>query len=278
MENLNNRYHLRDLIGEGGMALVYRGFDTQLEREVAIKIMKDTHKKEREFITRFEREAKIAAALQHNGIVRIYDYGESKNCHFMVYELIEGTNLRQYLKVHAPFDFERTIVIAHDIASALGAAHFRGIVHRDIKPANVLIERTGLLKLADFGIAIFYNDLELTQLTKNEALIGTASYMAPEQARKMPISPATDIYSLGAVMYEMITGQRPFSGSSTLAIIVQHISEKPTPPHLLAPNIPQALEEIIMRCLEKEPEMRYKNGRALANALENLADEDFIST
>jgi serine/threonine protein kinase len=214
--------------------------------------------------------------LEHPNIVQIYDYGQEESDHFIVAELVEGTTLRRYLHAKGILDVDRTVIIAHDVALGLAAAHRKGIIHRDVKPANILVGRGGTIKLSDFGIATFYKDVDATQLTKIGAIIGTTLYMAPEQARKKTISPATDIYSLGAVMYEMITGHPPFTGSSALALMLQHIEEPPIPPCQLIPSIPHEVEEIIMRCLVKEPEKRFKNGGALANALERLGDKDFI--
>ncbi|HLG78920.1 MAG TPA: protein kinase, partial [Ktedonobacteraceae bacterium] len=224
------------------------------------------------FVTRFQREAKAASALQHPNIVQVYDYGQSDGNYFIVMELIDGTDLRRYLRSRGILATERAIIIAHDIALGLGAAHRRGIVHRDVKPQNVLVGRDGSIKLTDFGIASVYKDINDERLTTTGMTLGTVQYYAPEQAQGEIVSPAADVYALGIVMYEMMTGRTPFDGDTPVAVAMAHIQDPPTPPSHLNPNIPAALEEIILRCLEKVPEMRYRDGNVLARALESLGD------
>jgi serine/threonine-protein kinase len=186
-------------------------------------------------------------------------------------EFVEGTDLRRYLKKHGLLDNDRAIEIAHDVALGLGAAHKRGIVHRDVKPQNVMVNDSGLVKLTDFGIASMYKDAEAERLTTTGMTLGTVQYYAPEQAQGEIVSPAADIYALGIVMYEMLAGRTPFDGDTPVAVAMRHIQDTPEPPSTYNPRISPGLERIILRCLEKDPRDRYRDGDALAYALENLA-------
>src|SRR5438067_3982588 len=271
-EVLGERYKLQDPIGRGGMATIYRGQDLRMDRVVAIKVLREVYSTDPKFVTRFQREAKAASALQHPNIVQVYDYGQTDGNYFIVMELVEGTDLRRYLRSRGVLAVDRAIIIAHDVALGLGAAHRRGIVHRDVKPQNVLVGRDGSIKLTDFGIASVYKDINAERLTTTGMTLGTVQYYAPEQAQGEIVSPAADVYALGIVMYEMLAGRTPFDGDTPVAVAMQHIQDLPTPPSHLNPSIPPALEEIIMRCLEKVPEMRFRDGSQLARALESLAD------
>src|SRR5947199_1320681 len=273
-EVLGERYKLQDPIGRGGMATIYRGQDLRMDRVVAIKVLREVYSTDPKFVTRFQREAKAASALQHPNIVQVYDYGQTDGNYFIVMELVEGTDLRRYLRSRGVLAVDRAIIIAHDVALGLGAAHRRGIVHRDVKPQNVLVGRDGSIKLTDFGIASVYKDINAERLTTTGMTLGTVQYYAPEQAQGEIVSPAADVYALGIVMYEMVTGHPPFDGDSPVAVAMQHIQDVPTPPSHLNPNLSPALEEIILRCLEKVPEMRFRDGSQLARALESLADSE----
>jgi len=247
----------------------------RMERVVAIKVLREVYSTDPKFVTRFQREAKAASSLQHPNIVQVYDYGQSDGNYFIVMELVEGTELRRYLRSRGVLAIDRAIIIAHDVALGLGAAHRRGIVHRDVKPQNILVGRDGSIKLTDFGIASVYKDINAERLTPTGTPLGPALYFAPEQARGEIVSPAADVYALGIVMYEMLTGRTPFDGDTPVAVAMQHIQDLPTPPSQLNPGIPPALEEIITRCLEKVPEMRFRDGSVLARALEQLGEEEF---
>jgi len=271
-EVLGERYKLEDRIGHGGMATIYRGQDLRMERVVAIKVLREVYSTDPKFVTRFQREAKAASSLQHPNIVQVYDYGQTDGNYFIVMELVEGTDLRRYLRSRGMLAIDRAIIIAHDVALGLGAAHRRGIVHRDVKPQNVLVGRDGTIKLTDFGIASVYKDINAERLTTTGMTLGTVQYYAPEQAQGEIVSPAADVYALGIVMYEMLTGRTPFDGDTPVAVAMQHIQDLPLPPSQFNPNIPPPLEEIILRCLEKVPEMRYRDGSTLAHALESLGD------
>ena len=282
IEVLGDRYQLQEPIGRGGMATIYRGRDRRMDRVVAIKVLRDIYSTDTKFVTRFQREAKAASALQHPNIVQVYDYGQTDGNYFIVMELVEGTDLRRYLRSrinqHGVLDTERAIIIAHDVALGLGAAHRRGIVHRDVKPQNILVGRDGSIKLTDFGIASVYKDINAERLTTTGMTLGTVQYYAPEQAQGEIVFPAADVYALGIVMYEMLTGHTPFDGDTPVAVAMQHIQDPPVPPSQYNPAIPPALEEIILRCLEKVPEMRFRDGSELARALETLGDPDAMST
>ena len=273
IEVMGERYQLQDPIGRGGMATIYRGRDLQMDRVVAIKVLREVYNINPKFVQRFQLEAKAASALQHPNIVQVYDWGQTEGKYYIVMELVEGTDLRRYLHFKkGVLDTDRSVIIAHDVALGLGAAHRRGIVHRDVKPQNILVGHDGSIKLTDFGIVSVYKDIDPERLTTTGMTLGTVHYYAPEQAQGEIVSPAADVYSLGIVMYEMLTGRPPFDGNSPVAIAMQHIQDPPTPPHQLNPTIPPALEGIILRCLEKVPEMRFRDGSQLARALETLGD------
>jgi serine/threonine protein kinase len=253
---LGGRYQLQDPIGRGGLATIYRGWDLHMERVVAVKVLREVYSTDPKFVTRFQREAKVMTLLQHPNIVQGYDYGQTNGNYFIVMELVEGTDLHLYLHSREILDVNRAIIIAHDVAIGLGAAHRRGIIHRDLKLKDILIGRAGEVKLIDFGLG----------MTLNGRL-----YSSPEYLQGEIVTPASDIYSLGIVMYQMVTGRTPYDGDTPVEIALRHITELPEPPSQLNPNIPTALEEIILRCLEKVPNMRFRDGNQLAQALESLA-------
>src|SRR5579884_1780060 len=274
IEILGERYQLQDPIGRGDMATIYRGHDMRMDHTVAIKVLREVYSTDPKFVTRFQREAKAASSLQHPNIVQVYDYGQTEGNYFIVMEYINGTDLRRYLRSRGVLAVDPAIIIAHDVALGLGAAHRRGIVHRDVKPQNILVGRDGSIKLTDFGIASVYKDINAERLTTTGMTLGTVQYYAPEQAQGEIVSPAADVYALGIVMYEMLTGRTPFDGDTPVAVAMQHNQEAPTPPRQLNPNIGSALEEIILKCLEKEPGARFRDGSALARALELLVEEE----
>ena len=274
IEVLGDRYQLQDPIGRGGMATIYRARDLRMDRVVAVKVLREVYSTDPKFVRRFQVEAKAASALQHPNIVQVFDYGQTDGNYYIVMELVEGTDLRRYLRSRGVLDVDRAIIIAHDVALGLGAAHRRDIVHRDVKPQNVLVGRGGSIKLTDFGIASVYKDINAERLTTTGMTLGTVQYYAPEQAQGEIVSPAADVYALGIVMYEMVTGHPPFDGDSPVAVAMQHIQDIPTPPSQINPNLSPPLEEIILRCLEKVPEMRFRDGSQLARALESLADNE----
>jgi hypothetical protein len=269
---LGDRYQVQDPPGQDGIITTCRGWDTYLNRAVTIQVLRDEYSADPKVVTSFQREAKAASSLQHPNIVQVYDYGQTDGINFIVMELVEGTDLRRYLRSRGMLDIDRAVIIAHDVALALGAAHRRGMVHRDVKPQNVLVGRDGSIKLTGFGIASCSNNIYAERLTKMGMTLGTVQYCAPEQAQGEMVTPAADVYALGIVMYEMLTDHLPFDGDSPVAVVMQHIMGTPVPPSQLNPTIPPALEEIILRCLEKVPEMRFRDGSSLARALEMLGE------
>lgn len=276
IEVLGERYQLQEAIGRGGMATIYRGHDMRMDRVVAIKVLREVYSTDPKFVTRFQREAKAASSLQHPNIVQVYDYGQSEGNYFIVMELVDGKDLRHYLRSRGVLAVDRAVIITHDVALGLGAAHRRQIVHRDVKPQNILVGHDGSIKLTDFGIASVYKDINAERLTTTGMTLGTVQYYAPEQAQGEIVNPAADVYALGIVMYEMLTGRTPFEGDTPVAVAMQHIQDAPLAPSQLNPNIPPALEEIILRCLEKVPDMRYRNGTLLARALELLSEQEGV--
>ncbi len=250
------------------MADVYVAEDQRLGRRVAVKVLHGQLAMSEAFVERFRREAQAAAGLQHPNVVGIFDWGrdEEQGLYYMVMELVKGRNLRQVLKSEGTLLPQRVAEIASDSASALSAAHRAGIVHRDIKPANVLLTGDGTVKVTDFGIARAWDDTE--QLTKTGAVIGTATYFSPEQAQGLPADARSDVYSLGIVMYELLTGQPPFSGESPVAVAYQHVREEVNPPTRVNARIPAELEDIVMRALAKDPDHRYQTADDMRDDLE----------
>jgi serine/threonine protein kinase len=277
-EVLGDRYLLQNLIGSGGMANIYVARDLQMDRAVAVKVLHEFYGTYPKFVRRFQIEAKAAASLHHPNVVQVYDYGQTDGNYYIVMELVEGIDLYRYLRSRGVLDVGRAIIIAHDVALGLSAAHRRGIVHRDVKPQNVLIGKDGSIKLADFGIASVYTDMNVDRLTTAGMTLGSVLYFAPEQAQGEIVSPAADVYALGIVLYEMLTGHTPFDGNTPVVVAMQHLKDQPDPPSQFNPYISPALEQIILRCLEKAPEMRFQDGSQLARALERFGDAEMDAT
>ena len=254
---LAERYELISHIARGGMADVWEARDTLLNRRVAVKLLHQQLSDDRAFVERFRREARAAANLSHPNIVSIYDWGEEGSTYFIVMELIDGRSLRDIIKREGALLPRRAAEIAAEIAAALSVAHREGIIHRDTKPANVLLAADGTVKVTDFGIARAWNDSE--ELTRTGAVIGTATYFSPEQARGDQADERSDIYSLGVVLYEMLTGLPPFTGDSPVSIAYQHVQEPAMLPSADNPDIPHDLERIVMRAMDKTPELRYQS-------------------
>lgn len=265
---LNNRYEIESPIGQGGMASVYRARDLRLGRSVAVKILHQRYANDDEFVQRFDHEAMSAASLSaHPHIVDVYDVGEHGNTHYIVMGLIEGEDLKWLIDREAPMQINRALQIVEQVADALGFAHRQGFIHRDIKPQNILIDRNGQAHITDFGIA---KSKLSTAVTQAGMTYGTADYISPEQAQGLDVQPQSDIYSLGMVLYEMLTGQLPFKGDTPMAVAIQHIQSTPVAPRQLNAAIPPALETIILQALSKDPRERPDSAQTFAMQLRNF--------
>lgn len=266
---LVNRYELLEKIGEGGMGIVYKAKCTLLNRFVAVKVLKAEFNDYEDFITRFKQEANSIASLSHLNIVNVYDAGSENNVNFIVMEYINGKTLKQVIKEKIRLSSLNTLDISLQIASALECAHKNNIIHRDIKPENILITEDNSVKLTDFGIAKIVDSVTLT-ISNN--IIGSVHYLSPEQAKGKSVDSRTDIYSLGIVMYEMITGQVPFTAENSISVAMMHIQEPVIPPKEINVNIPENINQVILKTLEKEPLNRFQTAKELAEILNAIKD------
>jgi eukaryotic-like serine/threonine-protein kinase len=257
----SDRYELNHLIARGGMAEVYRAHDRLLDRPVALKVLFPELSVDRSFVERFRREAQAAANLSHPNIVPVFDWGEDTGTYFIVMEFIDGRPLSSILKTAGPLSAERTADISAHVAAALGFAHRHGVVHRDVKPGNVLITDDGQVKVTDFGIARAINTEE--SLTQTGAVMGTATYFSPEQAEGIGVDARSDIYSLGVVMFEMVTGRPPFLGDTPVAVASKHVRDSAPTPRSINPSIPPTFEAIILKSMAKDPSHRYGTSEEL---------------
>ena len=264
---LEDRYAISEKIGEGGMAVVYKALDNRLDRYVALKIMRDETAADEEFRRRFAAESHAVAMLSHPNIVAVYDVSHDDAVEFIVMELVEGITLRQYMDRKGALPWKEVLHFSKQIAKALAHAHSKGIIHRDIKPQNIMLLRDGTIKVGDFGIAALENELGIEQ--SDEAL-GSVHYMAPEQARGQLPDARSDIYSLGVVMYEMLTGKKPYTGESLSEILVKHINEKPDLPSDIIPDIPAELEGITLTAMSLDLQKRYQSANELLLDLDML--------
>jgi serine/threonine-protein kinase len=255
---LSGRYELSHLVARGGMAEVYRARDQLLDRPVALKVLFPELSVDRSFVERFRREAQAAANLSHPNIVPVFDWGEDNGTYFIVMEFVDGRALSSILRTAGPLHPDRAAEIAADVAGALSYAHRHGVVHRDVKPGNVLITEEGTIKVTDFGIARAVNTEE--SLTQTGAVMGTATYFSPEQAEGMGVDSRSDLYSLGVVLFEMVTGRPPFLGDTPVAVASKHVREHPPAPREINPGVPPDLEAIILKCLAKSADHRYATG------------------
>lgn len=259
---LGERYEVLSKIGAGGMADVYKGRDTMLNRYVAIKVLKKEYRENKDFVRKFRSEAQAAAGLLNPNIVNVYDVGEDRGLYYMVMELVEGITLKEYIQKKGRLSTKEAISIAIQMCTGIEAAHKHNIIHRDIKPQNIIISKEGKVKVTDFGIA-----RAVDSNTVSSSAMGSVHYVSPEQARGGYCDAKSDIYSVGITMYEMITGRVPFDGDSTVTVAMKHLQENITPPSQYAPDMSKALEKIILKCTQKSPERRYESTTVLIQDL-----------
>ena len=263
---LGNRYEVIEQIGGGGMAVVYKALDTLLGRYVSIKVLRPQFSTDEDFVRRFRREAQAAASLSHPNVVNIYDVGmEGQEEYYIVMEFIDGLTLKEVIQDRAPLPVGEAIDIAKQICAALGHAHENNIVHRDIKPHNILIGKDGRVKVTDFGIA---RAISSNTITQDGSVLGSVHYFSPEQARGGLTDVKSDIYSLGVVLYEMVTGELPFSGESPISVALKHLQDHFVEPRQINPALPQSVENIVLKSLAKDPTVRYQNAREMYRDLE----------
>lgn len=269
-----DRYEIIGKIGAGGMSDVYKAKDLTLGRFVAIKVLKSEFSDDINFVTKFRTEAQSAAGLEHPNIVNIYDVGSENGMHYIVMEYVEGITLKTYIEKKGQLSFKEAVSIAIQVGRGIEAAHNKNIIHRDIKPQNIMISTEGKVKVTDFGIA-----RAATSNTISSDVMGSVHYSSPEQARNGFVDGKSDIYSLGIVMYEMVTGRVPFDGDTTVAVAIQHLQEEMVPPSAFAPNLPISMEKIILKCTQKSADRRYESMTALLADLRKALispDEDFV--
>ncbi len=261
---IKERYEITQLLGEGGMSYVYKAIDKQLRRTVAIKTLKPNYVEQEKFVERFKREAQTAANLNHPNIVQIFDWGIGDEP-FFVMEYIEGNTLTSIIANKRTISMNDILFIGAQVSSGLQAAHSKGLVHRDIKPGNIMITPEGKVKVTDFGIVSLQN--EESDITKTGSILGTASYISPEQAQGKPVSKESDLYSLGTVLYELITGRPPFEGDTPIATATKHITDKPEKLSKYRANVPKGIENAVLKLLHKYPKDRFKNAEDLRAVL-----------
>jgi len=269
---LGNRYEILEQLGGGGMAIIYKGRDTLLNRLITVKFLRPEFTCDEDFVQLFRREAQAIASLSHPNIVSIYDVGSEDKTHYLVMEYVEGDNLKNLIRAQGTISPERAMQIAQQISDALQHAHENNIVHRDIKPQNILITREGRAKLTDFGIA---KEATTATLTQTDTIVGSVHYISPEQARGETAGPRSDIYSLGIVLYEMVTGVLPFQGETPIGVALKHIQEVPPRPSSLNSSVTPRLENIIARAMAKNSVERYETARQLSQELEGIAKPAF---
>ncbi len=267
---INDRYEIEKLIGEGGMANVYLASDTILGRKVAVKVLRGDLAGDEKFVRRFQREALSASSLSHPNIVEIYDVGEDDGNFYIVMEYIEGKTLKQLIKKRGVLSLPETMDIMLQLLDALASAHDSYIIHRDIKPQNIMIKESGLVKITDFGIAMALNNAQLTQ---TNSVMGSVHYLPPEQASGKGSTIRSDIYSLGILMFEMLTGKCPFKGDSAVEIALKHMKEPLPSVREINPVVPQSVENIVLKAAAKNPKNRYRDVREMADDIETCLDE-----
>ena len=260
---VDGRYRLLERLGAGGAATVYRAEDLRLGRDVAVKVLHPELAQDRQLVKRFRREAESAASLTHRHVVAIYDRGEWDRTHYIAMEYVAGRSLKSIIRDEAPLEPARAIDLAMQILHATGAIHSREIIHRDLKPDNAIVDGAGRLKVIDFGIAW----AGASDITENGSIFGSAHYLSPEQAEGAEVSGASDLYSVGVILYETLTARPPFLGDTAVTVALKHIKERPTPPRAFNPAVTPGLESALMRALEKDPARRFADAAAFIEAL-----------
>lgn len=273
-KRIGGRYKLAKHIGGGGMSNVYQAHDMILDRDVAIKILRYDFSNEEELNRRFQREALSVTSLTHENIVTIYDVGEDEDLHYIVMEHVKGNTLKEYIAEHAPISPTRAVQIMKQLTSAIEHAHEHHIVHRDIKPQNILMDEQGNVKVTDFGIAMA---LSATSFTQTNSVLGTVHYLSPEQARGGTATKKSDIYALGIVLYELLTGQLPFKGESAVSIALKHLQSETPSVRAINPSIPQSLENVVMKSTAKKPEDRYQSVKEMHQQISRALDPDRVN-
>jgi serine/threonine-protein kinase len=268
---LGGRYRLTARIGEGSFAETYLATDSSLGRQVAVKVLREHYARDPRFVARFEQEARAAAAVSHPNVVDIFDYGREGDTLFITMEWVDGTDLKQLIREKAPLPIVESVRLTREILRGLGAIHRAGIVHRDVKPQNVLISKDGEAKLSDFGIARGTAD---TGLTDTGMAVGTAAYMAPEQAIGGKVTPSADIYSAGVILFEMLTGHLPFPGDNPVQVMYRHVNDVAPRPRELNREIPQAIEMVVLRAMAKDPEDRFQSAQEMEAAFDHAPSSD----
>ncbi len=266
-QTIDGRYLVERRLGTGGMADVFACEDLQLGRHVALKVLHENLAQDPDVVARFRRESQSAAGLQHPHVVQVFDRGDWDGIPYMAMELVDGVTLKDVIRDQAPLDPIRSIDQISQVLDALRYAHRRGLVHRDIKPQNVLVGPEGELKVADFGIARAVDDLQMTQ---TGMIVGTAHYIAPEQAAGQPVTPSADLYAVGVVLFEMLTGRLPFEGDQPVAVALQHVNDDPPAVSIVNPSVPADLEDVVMRALAKSPEQRFGDAEEFIGALQTV--------
>ncbi|SDG96407.1 serine/threonine protein kinase [Alteribacillus persepolensis] len=270
-QRISDRYHIEEKIGGGGMAHVYKAQDIILERPVAVKVLQPQYNSDEEFIRRFHREAQAATSLAHPNIVNIYDVGEEENLYYIVMEYIEGETLKEKIQHQGPLPLEQSVELMGKILEAMGHAHANGIIHRDIKPHNILLNHFGEAKVTDFGIA---RASSAQTITHTNSVMGSVHYLSPEQAKGGHITAQSDIYSLGIVLYEMVTGALPYTGDSAVSVALKHLQEPLPKPSEKRPGLPQSVENVILKATVKDPHDRYENVFAMQEDLKTVLSQE----
>jgi serine/threonine-protein kinase len=265
---IDDRYRVVDRIGSGGMADVYCAEDTQLGRSVALKLLYRRFAEDEEFVERFRREASAAAGLQHPNVVQVYDRGAWDGTYYIAMEFLDGRSLKQLVRERGPLEPDEAIDLVTQVLKAARFAHRRGVIHRDLKPHNVIVDAEGRAKVTDFGIA----RAGASDMTETGSIIGTAQYLSPEQAQGHPVDARSDLYSIGVLLYELLTARVPFEAESAVTIALQHVQQAPPPPSHLNPGVSHELEDVALRALAKDPAQRFQDADEFVAALEAVRD------